>query len=98
NYPDWADLAAERLTYAGLGAYTSDPEGDGPRATVLVETQPGDLDLRERVREALGLSPAAVLLQPEASAPFAYRLILGDDYRPCFDPSQFRSNGPPVGP
>jgi LCP family protein required for cell wall assembly len=98
DHPDWADLAAERLSYAGFSAYAADPEGNAPRTSVLIEAQPVDSDLRERVRETLGLAPSAVLLQPEPSAPFPFRLILGDDYRPCFDPSQFRSGGPPVGP
>jgi LCP family protein required for cell wall assembly len=98
RYPDWAELAAERLTYAGFNAYPAEPEGDSPRASLLIETQGGDPALRERLRAALGLSTSAVILQTEASAPFPYRLVLGDDYRPCFDPSRFRSKESPTTP
>ena len=98
DHPDWAGLAAERLTYAGFGAYPAEPEADAPATSILVETHAGDPTLRERLRAALGLSATSLVLQPEASAPFPYRLILGDDYRPCFDPSRFRSSEPPAFP
>ncbi|MGH2625263.1 MAG: LCP family protein [Anaerolineales bacterium] len=98
DHADWAGLAAERLVYAGFSAYPAEPEGDAPRNSILVEAHTGDPALRERLRAALGLGAASLVLQPEPSAPFPYRLVLGDDYRPCFDPSRFRSNAPPPLP
>lgn len=87
SQPGWDELAAERLAYAGFAAHVGAPTGGGG-PTHLIDYGLTGPEVREQLRALLGLSPAAVVLQPSNPSPFHFRLVVGDDYRPCFDPTR----------
>ncbi len=85
---DWAALAAERLNYAGFEAFVgSISEADGT-PTHLIDYRVGDPEDVEQIMQAFGLEPARYVELPDPGSPFAYRLVVGSDYRPCFDPTR----------
>lgn len=84
----WPSLAAERLNYAGYAAHLGIAPGEPGAATHLVDfglSPPGEA---ERLLQALGLSAARLVRLPEPDSPFSFRLVLGGDYNPCFDPTR----------
>lgn len=90
--PDWADLAAERLEYAGLATVIGPTSARREPLTSLVDFGRGSDDDRRRLLRALGLDEGSVvhLQDPESPAPF--RLLVGENYNPCFDPVQITSS------
>jgi hypothetical protein len=84
---DWPSLAAERLNYAGYAAHMSlEPDETGAN-TLLVDfglSPPGEAD---RLLQALGLGQPRLVQLSDPSSPFAFRLVLGTDYNPCFNPT-----------
>ena len=54
---------------------------------MLVDLTPGqDAGARSALLGVLGLYNAAVQSAPDPSSTVQYRLILGSDYQPCFQP------------
>ncbi len=83
----WAQLAAERLTYAGFEPRVLRLEAE-PRATHLIDYGLAASDASLDLLSALGL-PASVLTEAEGSSDgAAFRLVVGDDYDPCFNPTR----------
>jgi LCP family protein required for cell wall assembly len=91
THPEWGDLAAERLNYAGFAAFSSRGAAGATGNTHLIDFGIGDPASRDLLREIFGLPSAAVVDAPETASSFPYRLVLGDDFRPCYDPARFRS-------
>lgn len=84
----WSSLAAERLNYAGYAAHPAALSGEPGAATHLVDfglAPPGEA---ERLLQALGLATPRLVQLPDPSSPFTFRLVLGTDYNPCFDPTR----------
>ncbi len=83
----WEMLAAARLNYAGFQTQIAPAERRDVLTTLLIdqrkEQDPASRDLLLRV---LGLDPSRLLSQPGDSQ-VSYRLILGRDYQPCFQPT-----------
>jgi hypothetical protein len=86
----WGELAQERLAYAGIPSAVG-PAIEPPRATSLlvdagVRPPEERLMLLDRLA-TLGLTPE-VEVNPDLDSEAPYRLIVGDDFRPCFDPTR----------
>ena len=86
----WGALAQERLAYAGIPSAVG-PAIEPPRATSLlvdagVRPPEERLMLLDRLA-TLGLTPE-VEVNPDLDSEAPYRLIVGDDFRPCFDPTR----------
>ncbi|HET7009718.1 MAG TPA: LCP family protein [Anaerolineales bacterium] len=85
--PDWASLAVDRLEYAGMAATLGGAADEREPISLLLDFgQAGDEE-RLRVLRALGLRESAVVPSADASAPAAFRFILGENFDPCFDPT-----------
>ncbi len=87
NHASWPTLAAERLNYAGFEAYIGNATVD-PGPTHLLDYGLAPAEDAERVLSALGLSPARLVHLADPSSPFPFRLVLGEDYNPCFNPAR----------
>ncbi len=89
NHQNWDVLAAERLHYGGLETQIALAEQRNTTATQLVVLTPNpDEAQTNALLNLLGLSDTAVEFDPNPKAHFAYRLILGNDYNPCFIPAK----------
>jgi LCP family protein required for cell wall assembly len=80
-------LAAERLTYAGYQAVII-PGTPQQSTTLLYDlTLPQDLTKSQELLALFGLSAANLRGEP-TGGDVAYRLVVGDDFNPCFSPFQ----------
>jgi LCP family protein required for cell wall assembly len=86
-FAGWDLLAASRLNYAGYGTHTSPADRQDYSNSVLIDLTPTqDLDERASILKGLGLYGASVISIPDPNSPVQYRLVLGYDYQPCFQP------------
>ncbi|MCA2002653.1 MAG: LytR C-terminal domain-containing protein, partial [Chloroflexi bacterium] len=83
----WDVLAASRLNYAGYQTVVSNASRrDYPTSVLMDFTTSQDAAQRQTILAALNLYSASVLSQPDPNSPVQYRVILGYDYDPCFQP------------
>jgi LCP family protein required for cell wall assembly len=83
----WDALAASRLNYAGYQTVISTADRRDYGNSVLVDFTPGqDPNQRQTIISTLNLFSANIISQPDANSPVQYRVILGYDYEPCFQP------------
>jgi LCP family protein required for cell wall assembly len=82
-----AALAASRLNYAGYQTTITNADKQNYSTSVLIDmTQSQDPHARNAILNTLGLSSAGIYTINNATGPAQYRLILGYDYQPCFQP------------
>ncbi len=82
-------LAASRLNYAGYQTIVGTADRRDYSNSVLVDFTPGqDPTQRQTIINSLGLYSANVLSLPDANSAAQYRVILGSDYEPCFQPQE----------
>ena len=83
------DLAAERLSYAGFETTVAEDQPGIASQTELVGLE-ADWDHEEVdfLLQILGLPADQFEHDPQRNSAAHYRLILGEDYNPCFDPSK----------
>ena len=87
NAETWDALAASRLNYAGYQTTTSTADRRDYPASVLVDFTPAqDPNQRQAIISTLGLYNANIISLPDGNSPAQYRVILGYDYEPCFQP------------
>ena len=87
TYDSWDALAASRLNYAGYQTILSNADRRDYGVSVLVDfTLAQDPNQRQTILSTLNLFSANVISQPDANSPVQYRVILGYDYEPCFQP------------
>jgi len=80
-------LAASRLNYAGYQTTTAPADRRDYANSVLVDFTTGqDPNQRQTLLTVLGLNVANVLSLPDSNSKVQYRVILGADYQPCFQP------------
>jgi LCP family protein required for cell wall assembly len=92
SHAEYDTLAAERLIYEGFDAVVSD-EGATPSSTTrLIDYGFGSDADRQRLASALNLSSSAISVEPNLSSPYSYRLLVGNNYSPCFNPTRNQSN------
>jgi LCP family protein required for cell wall assembly len=83
----WDDLAASRLNYAGYQTIISKANNRNYASSVLIDSTPGqDPSQRQTIISVLGLSNANIISLPDAKSASQYRVIIGNDYQPCFQP------------
>ncbi len=83
----WDALAASRLNYAGYQTTISNADRRDYANSVIVDFTTGqDPNQRQTVISTLNLFSANIISQPDANSPVQYRVILGYDYDPCFQP------------
>jgi len=86
-FDGWDALAASRLHYAGYSASIGPAERRDYAHSVLIDLTPAqDPQARSALLSILGLPSAGTLSLPQAESRVHYRLILGYDYQPCFQP------------
>lgn len=80
-------LAASRLNYAGYQTTIAPADRHDYANSVLVDFTVGqDPNERQTVINVLGMYSANVLSIPDPNSPVQYRIILGTEYEPCFQP------------
>jgi hypothetical protein len=80
-------LAASRLNYAGYQTTISNADRRDYATSVIVDFTPGqDPNQRQTIISTLNLYSANVISLPDPNSPVQYRVILGYDYEPCFQP------------
>ena len=85
--PDWADLAVERLEYAGLEAAFGPAYPQREPLSLLLDSGRATSEERNAVLRALGLTGASVVPLDDPSTTALFRLLVGENYNPCFDPT-----------
>jgi LCP family protein required for cell wall assembly len=88
GHPDWGELAAERLGYAGISAVQLPDEGALQDRTEWLDYQTASPDLRQRLLQAMGPQAPLIRAPSTSSSGYGFTLILGSDYQPCFDPTR----------
>lgn len=82
-------LAASRLNYGGYQTIIGTADRRDYTSSVLVDFTPGqDPAERQTIISTLGIYSANILSLPDANSPVQYRVILGSDYEPCFQPQE----------
>ena len=85
--PAWDALAAERLNYAGYNTRLAPADRKNYATSLLYDLSPApDLTRATSLLNMLGLSPSAFVTTP-AQANVNYVLLVGEDYKPCFNPN-----------
>lgn len=80
-------LAASRLNYAGYQTVTGIADTRDYANSVIVDFTLGqDASQRQAIINVLGLYSANVISLPDANSTAQYRVILGADYKACFQP------------
>jgi LCP family protein required for cell wall assembly len=83
----WDSLAAARLNYAGYTTKVSAADRRDYANSVLIDmTTTQDANAQSAILSSLGLTTANVIALPDPNSPLQYRLVLGNDYQPCFQP------------
>lgn len=85
---DWGALAAERLTYAGFEAHLGSASTASGTSTQVVDYRVGTAEEAQQILTAFGLAASRLVELPDPGSPFAYQLVVGTDYQPCFDPTR----------
>ena len=87
TFDAWDALAASRLNYAGYQTIISNADRRDYTSSVIVDFTPAqDSAQRQTIISTLNLYSANVISLPDANSPVQYRVILGYDYEPCFQP------------
>lgn len=82
-------LAASRLNYAGYQTIIGTADRRDYSNSVLVDFTPGqDPTQQQTIINSLGLYSANIISLPDANSAVQYRVILGADYEPCFQPQE----------
>ncbi|MBI5354726.1 MAG: LCP family protein [Chloroflexi bacterium] len=87
SFDAWDALAASRLNYAGYQTVIADADRRDYSNSIIIDFTPGqDPNQRQTIITTLNLFSANIISQPDANSPVQYRVILGHDYQPCFQP------------
>lgn len=87
-HKNWHTLAGERLTYAGFKTRILPGSLPSIRRSQLRDYGLAGIDRRNQILSALGLPASIVEGTSETSGDAAFRLVVGDDFDPCFDPTR----------
>jgi LCP family protein required for cell wall assembly len=88
--PYWEVLAAERLHYAGFETRLVSPDSSEPaKKTWLIDLKGGaGTEKGKTILSLLGLPEERLLVEDTQPGGAEFRLMLGADYDPCFNPSK----------
>lgn len=88
NNLDWDQLAAERLHFGGFDTQIALADQRNYSQTKLFDFTPEqDPEQSAAILNTLGLQSSNLVGDPNPSSTVDYRLVIGADYRPCFDPA-----------
>jgi hypothetical protein len=91
SHPDWGELAAKRLNMGGFRTEIGPPTDKEAEKTRLYDlTGDQDSDEIEKLLSLLGLRGSSLRSDEDGDSDFSYRLVVGNDYDPCFDPATIR--------
>ena len=83
----WDALAASRLNYAGYDTRLYPADRRDYSNSILIDlTVSQDYARSLNILTVMGIPQAQILSLPTPNSPIQYRLILGYDYQPCFQP------------
>jgi LCP family protein required for cell wall assembly len=83
----WDALAASRLNYAGYLTTITPADRRDYATSILVDLSvTPDYNRNAMLLNVLGFYPSQLVSIPTPGSPVQYRLILGYDYQPCFQP------------
>lgn len=83
----WDALAAARLNYAGYVTRLTTADRRDYAYSILVDLSLAqDANRSSVLLNVLGLQPSQLVSMPDPNSSVQYRLILGYDYQPCFQP------------
>jgi LCP family protein required for cell wall assembly len=86
-FSGWDLLAGERLNYAGYKTKLAAPDRNNYSTSLLYDfTQTQDPNKLASLLAILALPQTAVVSQPQPDTSADYVLIVGSDYKPCFNP------------
>jgi hypothetical protein len=86
-FETWDALAASRLNYAGYESINSPADRRDYASSVLVDFTPEqDPNKQQAILAILNLTSANIISLPDPTNTAKYRVILGHDYEPCFQP------------
>ncbi len=89
NHANWDVLAQSRLEYGGFESSIAQADRRNYTQSLLYDFTPGqDPAISANLLAILGLSSASLVSQPDPSSQIHYRLIIGNDYNPCFNPAR----------
>ncbi|HEY3311424.1 MAG TPA: LCP family protein [Anaerolineales bacterium] len=84
----WETLAAERLNYAGYQTSFQAADNRAHQTSLLYDLTPDqDHSRSASLLSVLGLPDSALVSVPTKNSKVAYALIVGADYKACFDPA-----------
>ena len=86
--PQWGALAAERLEYAGFATHVGSNSPSPGTRTHLIDYGLAQDGSAEAILQSFDLPASRLTRESDANSPFAFRLVVGDDYDPCFDPTR----------
>jgi polyisoprenyl-teichoic acid--peptidoglycan teichoic acid transferase len=87
-YDGWDALAAERLNYAGFKTSLKAADNRSHAASLLYDLTPDqDRNRSAGLLAVLGLSDDALVSVPSNDNKVSYVLIVGEDYKACFNPA-----------
>lgn len=84
----WGALAAERLNYAGFEAFVGPAAPTPASSTQLFDFGLASTEDSLAILRSFGLGSARLVSSPDPASPFIFRLVVGNDYDPCFDPTR----------
>ena len=84
----WGALAAERLEYAGFATHVGSNSPSSGTSTHLIDYGLAQDGSAEEILRSFGLPVSRLITESDPTSPFAFRLVVGDDYDPCFDPTR----------
>ncbi|MFQ5942153.1 MAG: LCP family protein [Anaerolineales bacterium] len=84
----WGALAAERLEYAGFATHVGAHSPSPGTSTHLIDYGLAQDGSAAEILHSFGLAESQLISDPDPTSPFAFRLVVGDDYDPCFDPTR----------
>lgn len=91
---DWATLAADNLEWSGFQPVSGQADATTYEKTLLYDfTTSAKNSMRARLQKLFRIKEAQVIAQPDPSAPYPYRLVLGRDYNSCITPLTFPQTG-----
>jgi hypothetical protein len=86
-FEGWDALAASRLNYAGYVTRLAPADRRDYATSVLIDLTPTqDYNSSAILLNVLGFMPGQLIPMPTPNSSVQYRLILGYDYQPCFQP------------
>ncbi len=85
-------LAAERLEYSGFATHVAVHSPEQETSTYLIDYGLAQDGSTQEILQSFGLSGQDLVSEPDPTSPFAFRLVVGDDYDPCFNPARDQLN------